>query len=282
MSLGRVKKLYLGWARAKGPHSSECQELNRLFSQCVDGNRIKIPDRLLDPPNPAPDTEPFILDTLHDLALRKCQEVKNKLQSSIMLRQQHLNTGTAGDIDRETVESILSGPSPFSDFELAKLVWTWCKKYRVPFQDFWTYFDTSQLSVDEQAWFLSELPPLPRYAPHVKNGLHQSNILTREDLQAFQLDYHSLHWKCVFASSSDPLRKLMKTVNQTFPQFAKKLLVLRLGERLSVALYFPQPIDKEEDCLVHGTIRLLPSYIRTKTRRDIGEASRREELPVIL
>lgn len=46
--------------------SSQCQQLNRLFSQCVDGNQIKIPKNLEDPPEPKQTVAPFILDALHD------------------------------------------------------------------------------------------------------------------------------------------------------------------------------------------------------------------------
>ncbi|KIW73618.1 hypothetical protein PV04_01721 [Phialophora macrospora] len=257
MSLGRVKKLYLGWARASGPHSSQCQELNRLFSQCVDGNRIRIPDRLLDPPEAPPGAGRFILDTLHELAMEHCQEVKTTVTRATVANQRLSDIEVLGSADRETMEFILTTPSPFSHFELAQLTLAWCRKNHVPFEEFWTYFDSTELAADEQAWILSELPPSPEYASSIKNGLLQSNILTQEDLRTFRLDYHSLHWKCVFDSQSDPLRKLMAVVGQTFHQFAKKLLILRLSERLSIAIYFPQPIEKEEDAVVHDTVRLF-------------------------
>lgn len=67
-SLGRVKNLFLDWARIKGPMSAECQQLNRLFSSCVDGNPIKVPQVLESPPQPSPETPPFILDALHNAA----------------------------------------------------------------------------------------------------------------------------------------------------------------------------------------------------------------------
>lgn len=67
-SLGRAKNLYLDWARVKGSMSPECQQLNRLFSTCVDGNRIRIPQHLESAPKPPPDSPPFILDELHEAA----------------------------------------------------------------------------------------------------------------------------------------------------------------------------------------------------------------------
>ncbi|KAH0843662.1 RNA-directed RNA polymerase [Fonsecaea pedrosoi] len=259
MSLGRVKKVYLGWARARGPRCSQCQELNRLFSQCVDGNRITIPEALLDPPDVPPNGEPFILDALHAAAREHCSGVKNTTRAFDAAGHQSLAHAipTMGIADRETLEFILSNPAPFSDFELARLTLSWCRRNKVPFEEFWAFFDASQLTVDEQTWILAELPQSPRYPSHFKNGLLQSHILSREDLQAFRLDLHSLHWKCVFDSQSEPLRSFMAVVNRTFADFAKKLLVLRVGERLSVAIYFPRPIDREEDAVVHDTVRLF-------------------------
>lgn len=73
-SLGRFKNLYLDWARSKGPMSPECQQLNRLFSQCVDGNRIKVLADLESSPKPSHSDPPFILDVLHN-------EAKNIIQA---------------------------------------------------------------------------------------------------------------------------------------------------------------------------------------------------------
>ena len=45
--------------------SAECQELNHLFSHCVDGGRIRVPTHLESPPKPALSAPGFILDILH-------------------------------------------------------------------------------------------------------------------------------------------------------------------------------------------------------------------------
>ncbi|OAL44129.1 RdRP-domain-containing protein [Pyrenochaeta sp. DS3sAY3a] len=80
-SLGRVKNLYMKWARLGNAMSSECQQLNRLFSQCVDGNHIRIPEHLIksleDPPEPALSVAPFILDVLHEASTKYIQESAN-------------------------------------------------------------------------------------------------------------------------------------------------------------------------------------------------------------
>src|SRR5258706_6325651 len=65
--MGQAARLHHDWVRSskEGAMSKECQELNALYSQCVDGARIRIPDRLRNPPTP---TDPFIVDILNDEA----------------------------------------------------------------------------------------------------------------------------------------------------------------------------------------------------------------------
>lgn len=74
-SLGKVKNLYMQWARLGNVMSPQCQQLNRLFSQCVDGNHIRIPENLKeltaleDPPSSQTTVPPFILDVLHTASI---------------------------------------------------------------------------------------------------------------------------------------------------------------------------------------------------------------------
>jgi len=71
--MGQAAKLHHDWVRCskEGAMSKECQELNALYSQCVDGARIRIPDHLRKPPTP---TDPFIVDILNDEATSFAQK----------------------------------------------------------------------------------------------------------------------------------------------------------------------------------------------------------------
>lgn len=108
-SLGQVKNLFLDWARLKGPMSSECQQLNRLVSQCVDGNRIRIPDSLKDPPKPSENTSPFVLDELH-AASREVIERRSE------------NLKTLDGQSRDAVQTLLCRDRlALSEFELMRM-----------------------------------------------------------------------------------------------------------------------------------------------------------------
>jgi hypothetical protein len=70
--MGRAASLHWKWVRCtEGAMSKECQELNALYSQCVDGAMIKIPDRLRFPPEPS---KPFIVDVMLGVAKEFAQQ----------------------------------------------------------------------------------------------------------------------------------------------------------------------------------------------------------------
>jgi RNA dependent RNA polymerase len=247
-SLGRVKKLFLGWARHSGPLSSQCQELNRLFSLCVDANKITVPKHLQNPPPPAGGQEPFILDLLHEAALAYVSQA----------RKDKSKTGDHIECDSfEALEAALCDGAAISTFELAKIAFRWCKLNRVDFGDVSSLIDLQQLSHDERLWLLRELPPLSDTPSLTLNGLMQSHILSPGELRPYKLDYQGMRWKNVFRSDEDRLGNLFETMGRCFELFERKLLVLRINERLSVVIYIPQKIHKDDDFLIEDTVRLF-------------------------
>lgn len=91
------------------------QQLNRLFSQCVDSNHIKIPENLRDfkaledPPEPRASVPPFILDVLHEA----CAEA---IRNSANLKPE------AHD-DPEAIDFLLSRDKlAMSEFELLQVL----------------------------------------------------------------------------------------------------------------------------------------------------------------
>ena len=243
-SLGRVKKTFLGWARCNGPLSKECQELNRLFSLCVDGNRVKIPPRLEDPPAPEDSREPFILDLLHEDAVIRIKRVQSK-------------GGGYDVVSKEMLQAIMCDSRPVSEFEMAKIAFTWSKKNKVPFSEFLDYINLDRFTSEQRLWLLRELPVTPNNPSSVMNGLLQSAILSPCELQPHRLNYPGLRWKCVFSSEQHRLGSLFEFIQQSFALFQRKLFVFRIGERLSVAIYIPRKIEKEEDFQVDDTVRLF-------------------------
>ena len=244
-SLGRVKNLYLDWAKLKGPMSPECQQLNRLFSMCVDGNRIKIPSDLESPPPQTPDSPPFILDILHDAA-----------KQFIDCRQK-----TCLDFDGynfDAMELLLSrNDMAVSEYELLRLTHRWCQVNDSDLADFLCFFDLNVLTAAEKAWILSQLPHSFEISSLIMNSLCQSYLVQPQELQPFKLHYPGLHWKCIYNSSTDRLALFLETAARSLELFHRKFILVRVDERLTLGIYVPQKIERGQEGLVDERVRLF-------------------------
>lgn len=257
--LGRLKKLYLQWAKYEGPLSSQCQELNRLFSQCVDANRVKIPEHLSKLPDDA-ECRSFILDILHEAGRANIKQIELSVISS-------------GSITAEVLESILSERHSMSQYELAKLTLQWCQATKTPFTDFWLYFDPRVLTSIERAWLVSELPVDAAIPSLIMNDLLHSLIVGPAELQKFGLHHPGLRWRLVFSSNSERLANLMNAADRTFQYFTRKLLVLNFNDRLSVAIYIPCAIEPSDDCAVGDRVRVFSfphGQQQDRSHRDVA------------
>lgn len=244
-SLGRVKNLYLDWARVKGPMSPECQQLNRLFSLCVDGNRIRVPVTLDSPPKPDETTAPFILDILH-------QAAKTFIESR--QRQDHQIDGYNFD----AVELLLSRDDlAISEFELIQMIYRWCRRNGVSLVEFLHFFDFNILGTEEKAWVLNQLPPSAANSSLVMNSLLQSGLLKEPELYPYRLHYPGMRWKCIFSSSEDRLGTFLDRVSRAISLFHRKLIIFRVDERLTIAIYVPRKIEPHEEVQVDDSVRLF-------------------------
>jgi hypothetical protein len=225
--------------------SAECQELNRIFSTCVDGNRIKVPPMLEDCPQLPPDAPPFILDTLHEAAEKFS---KNRLGSS----------QSCDGYTFDAMELLLCRDDvAMSEFELVKLTYRWCLKNNADLADFLPLFDFNRLSVHEKAWTLSQLPPAAETPSLVMNGLLQSKLIGPAELRSFKLDYQGLRWKRIFDSTSDRLGTFLDIVSRTLELFHRKLIIIRVNDRFTVAIYVPLKVEKQREYQVDDKLRLF-------------------------
>lgn len=243
-SLGRVKNLYLDWARVKGPMSKECQELNHLFSLCVDGNRIKVPQHLQDSPSQS-DSSDFILDVLHNAATE-----------TINSRQQ--NAIDCSGYTYSAMQLLLSRDDvAMSEFELLRLTYQWCTKNNYNLAEFLGFFDLAQLSDEERIWILFQLPRTVDTPSLVLNALTRSSLVTETELHPFKLHYPGLRWKLIFDSNQDRMARFLPAACRALELFHRKLIVLRIDTRLTIAIYIPRQVEKRQECQVDNTVRLF-------------------------
>ena len=243
-SLGRVKNLFMDWARLKGPMSSECQELNHLFSRCVDGNRIKVPRHLEEPPRPNPSDSAFILDILHEAA--KPLVLSSRSEMSL------------NGLPVDGFEILLSRDTiAFSEFELFKMAVEWCSRNDAALKDFLDFFDFNQMSDEQKTWVVGQLPVEEHVPSLVQNALSSSYLLSLEELHYFRLDIPAVRWKRIFDSSIDRLGRFMETAGKALELFHRKLIVIRVDTRLTIAIYIPRRVTKYQECLVDDAVRLF-------------------------
>ena len=243
-SLGRVKNLFMDWARSKGPMSSECQELNHLFSRCVDGNRIKVPRHLEEPPIPNPGASAFILDTLHEAA-----------KPLVLSSRSAMNLN---GLPVDGIEVLLSRDKiAFSEFELFKMAAEWCIRNEAALKDVLDFFDFNQMSDEQKTWVVGQLPVEEHVPSLVQNALSSSYLLLPEELRYFRLDIPAVRWKRVFDSSIDRLGRFMETAGKALELFHRKLIVIRVDTRLTIAIYIPRRVTKYQECLVDDAVRLF-------------------------
>ncbi|KAI1821308.1 RNA dependent RNA polymerase-domain-containing protein [Xylaria intraflava] len=244
-SLGRVKNLYLDWAKVKGPMAPECQQLNRLFSQCVDGNRIKVPPNLENAPMPSPDTAPFILDTLHEAAKRSV-ELLNP------------DTVDLDGYDFDAIELLLNRDGiAISEFELVQLAFKWCRRNGIPLLDLLHFFDLNSLTAEEKAWTINQLPVLPDVPSLVMNGLCSSYLVSGQEISQFGLDHPRIRWKRTYDSSHDRMATFLEEAARSLELFHRKLIILHVDERLTIGIYIPKKVERSQDCLVDDCVRLF-------------------------
>lgn len=225
--------------------SRECQELNHLFSMCVDGNRIKVPKRLESLPQTDINRTAFILDTLHDAA----KKIVENHQKQIIDYTDYSYTAMKLLLSRDDVA--------MSEFELLKLTYRWCLKNKASLVNFLGFFDLNQLDDENKAWLLFNLPQTRETSSLVLNALTQSNLITEREMFPFKLHYPGLRWKLLFDSAQDRMARLLNFTSQALELFHKKLLVLRIDTRLTIAIYIPMQIEKRKECQVDNAVRLF-------------------------
>ncbi|KAH0496869.1 hypothetical protein TgHK011_004213 [Trichoderma gracile] len=251
VSLGRVKNLYLKWARATGAMSAECQELNRLFSQCVDGNRIKEDQlkRFEKPPEPDAEAPPFVLDELHETA------------KDIIIKQKSMMQTHMDDMDGYSFDGIqlllCRDDVAVSEPELIRMAVRWCRRTNTSFYDLMHLFDLNSLSAEDKAWVLAQLPTYSDAPSLVFNALCSSSLITEAELKHFHLNYPGLHWKRVYTSEQDRLATFLESATQNLELFHKKMIVFRPDDRLTLAMYVPQKITPADDFKVGNQVRLF-------------------------
>lgn len=145
ITLGRVSALHQKWVRRSpaGAMSPECQELNALYSLAVDGGSVKVPDRLTKLPDA--DSEPFVLDELHNAAQRFAETFHQT--ETALTSEPDKDPYVAADV----IMRLLSSESAtMSEYELVSKAIAIARKHSIDFNRYLSHIDFGALSTAEK------------------------------------------------------------------------------------------------------------------------------------
>jgi hypothetical protein len=210
------------WVKSspKGALSPECQELNALHSQSVDGARIKIPDRLLTPPETG---EPYIIDLLSEAASAFATEfIKDAPEIGTF----------ASAISREDAEELISRllrskQNAVSEFEVFDLALKLARKHDISLKPYLGHLQFSALTAQQKYVVSSALGLTLEEDIYVWNSLVRSNILTARDLEQRQLN-RPLPLQLLYSSNDSGMRTFWQYLRMATQDYTRKLLILKV------------------------------------------------------
>ena len=219
--IARVSLLHAKWARSspEGALSVQCQELNALHSQCVDGASIRIPDKLATPPE---QKEPFILDLLEQAS----DEYSTRFAESASRRTEILT------VDRLEGERLLgqllkSNQSALSEYELFNLAYRLATKYSINMSPYLAQIDMSALTTAEKHTITTTLSLSAVDYPFIWNSFIQSDILTARDLYQRNLK-HPFAIHRLYSSRINGLSTFFEFLRMATQDYTRKVLILQV------------------------------------------------------
>ncbi|KAJ7166539.1 RNA-directed RNA polymerase [Mycena crocata] len=247
--LARVAALHGKWVRGSplGALSPECQELNALHSQSVDGAAVKIPERLSTPPVPPGGDDAFIINKLA-VAAREFADtfMAQANRSSITSAPADPNLG------KELLSQLLqSKQNSLSEFELFTLAFDLSRKIgltRDEFLPYLGYIDFGALTVVQKYAISHALDLSHEHEEHtfVWNSLVRSDIVTPRQLYERSLN-QPFSLQRLYSSKSNGLATFFYYLRMATNDFTRKVLLLKTDDRFAVGIFIRGKLDWDEE-----------------------------------
>ncbi|KAJ7811000.1 RNA-directed RNA polymerase [Mycena olivaceomarginata] len=252
--LARVAALHAKWVRGSplGALSPECQELNALHSQSVDGASVKIPERLTTPPAPPGGDEAFIINRLASAARNFAEEFTQAHRTPVTLAPDDPNVG------QQLLSRLLqSAQNSLSEYELFTLAFGLSRRLgmsRNEFIPYLGYLDFGALTTPQKyaVELALDLDDRDRY-PFVWNSLIRSDILTPGIFTPGPSTNPSLY-KRLYSSKVNGLGSFFFYLRMAINDFTRKLLVLKTDDRFAVGIFMRGELPWDEDPEVNENV----------------------------
>ncbi|KAI5119487.1 hypothetical protein M0805_009511 [Coniferiporia weirii] len=253
-SLGLVATLHQKWARyaPEGAMSSQCQELNALYSQCVDGAAITVPEKLRTPPTK---DEPFIVDILTEVASTFAAKF---VGDNIMKARRGLTPETAEAL---MIDLLKSEQQYLSEFQRLNLARALAREHHLDLSKHLLHVNFGALSAQEKYELCTD-PCVSVYNPHIWNSVVRSDIVSAYDLADRNLDV-PLRLQRLYSSKEHGLSSFFEYLRQGVQDFTRKLLIIRTGNRFAVGIFIRGQIPWDEDPQVNDNVIVCAFLTKT-------------------
>ncbi|TFK70694.1 RNA-directed RNA polymerase [Pluteus cervinus] len=260
--VARVAALHAKWVRAspQGALAPECQELNALHSQSVDGAPIKIPDRLRNVPETETSKGRYIIDLLAESAKKfaagftQTEEVRTALVSRTL-------DGSEPLVHRDDAKALIaqlfeSNQSALSEYELFMLALQVARKHGLGASEIkmiLSHLDTAALTTQQKYAVISALDVDVKEHPFIWNSLIRSDILTERDLYQRSLNT-PFSIQRLYSSKVNGLTTFFEYLRIGTQDFTRKLLVLQTDNRFAIGVFMRGDIPWDEDPEVNENV----------------------------
>lgn len=217
--------LHSKWVKAKGALCAECQELNALHSQSVDGAGIKIPDRLTTPPEP---TEPYIIDLLEEQASAFAAQ---------FLAQSSTTESINGPSAEDLVVDLLRGKHrAVSEYELFQIACRIAKDGSFSLLPYLQYLDFGALKPEQKHAICVTLNISRQSHPQMWNSLFYSDILSYRELYERALD-QPFSLQRLYSSRLHSTDTFFIYLRRVVQDFTRKIILIRVRSPRIILLY---------------------------------------------
>ncbi|KAJ6450386.1 RNA-directed RNA polymerase [Mycena sanguinolenta] len=252
--LARVAALHAKWIRGSplGALSPECQELNALHSQSVDGAAVKIPERLASPPVAPGGDDGFIINKLASAAREFAEQFSQTNRSIVHLPSDNPDAG------KQMLSRLLrTAQNSLSEYELFTMAFGLSRKLGMSREEFLPYlahldfgaFTTAQKYAVAHALDLED----QQTYPFVWNSLIRSDILTPRDLYERSLN-QPFSLQRLYSSRLNGLGTFFFYLRMAITDFTRKLLVLKTDDRFAVGIFMRGELPWDEDPEVNDNV----------------------------
>ena len=221
--MARTTALHNKWTRysPQGALSTECQELNALYSQAVDGARLSIPNHLRSPPDPPEGSEPFILTVLADAAREFAQ--------GLVVEAAHTDHGSLSPNDAdELIQRLFSiDEALLSEEQMVNLAHKLARRHGLDFRKYFSHINWGALRAAEKKALSAALDLQPLEEAYMWNSLLRSDIVKAQDLSPKKLG-GPLRVQRLYSSKKVGRPAFFEYLVRAMQNYTRKLVIVKV------------------------------------------------------